>query len=214
MVSRHSLLMTIMHTNKSSVAIVFAPTLNIPAPLIQLFLTDFPSIFGEPIEEHKSPIREITVSLPPQSSDSIRSPRHQYHSDLPTPAYNQAGFGQQAATGFQPLGASTNPNRNTYTPMRQPDNGYMAPPAFNLPQGGPDSYNSLNAPSQPISKKGRRESSMMGVNLGLMNQHQTSRPNLRDSSNGRIPEQYENQQRDRGSPERQQKAPVTHFQTL
>lgn len=203
-VSENSLLGMIMYANEILVAIVFAPTLNIPAPLIQLFLTDFPGIFGEPIEDHKSPIREITLSLPPQSSDSIRSPRHQFHNDLPTPAYNQTGFGQQAATGFQPLGASTNPNRNTYTPTRQPDNGYMAPPAFNLPQGGPDSYNSLNAPSQPISKKGRRESSMMGVNLGLMNQRQTSRLTLRDTSNSRIPEQHEEQQRDRGSPERQQ----------
>lgn len=180
--------------------------------MIQLFLTDFPGIFGEPIEEHKSPIREITLSLPPQP-DGIRSPRHQFHSDLPTPAYNQTGFGQQA-TGFQPLGASTNPNRNTYTPTRQPDTGHMAPPAFNLPQGGPDSYSSLNAPSQPISKKGRRESSMMGVNLGVMNQRQTGRPTLRDTSNSRIPEQtsaYDEQQRDRGSPERQRQAPLTSF---
>jgi hypothetical protein len=180
--------------------------------LIQLFLTDFPGIFGEPIEEHKSPIREITVSLPPPS-DGIRSPRHQFHSDLPTPAYSQTGFGQQAMGGFQPLGASTNPNRNTYTPTRQPDNSYMAPPAFNLPQGGPEQYNSLNASSQPTSKKGRRESSMMGVNLGLMNQRQTSRLTLRDTSNSRIPEQAStnDEQRDRGSPERQPKAPITLF---
>ncbi|TID27578.1 RhoGAP domain-containing protein [Venturia nashicola] len=190
--------------NVRNVAIVFAPTLNIPAPLIQLFLTDFSAIFGEPIEEHRSSMREITVSLPPQASDNVRSPRQQYHSDLPTPAYNQVGFGQQAAPGFQPLGASTNPNRNTFTPMRQADNGYMTPPTFNLSQGGPDSYNNNTiTSSQPISKKGRRESSMMGVNHGLMNHHQTSRHNLRDGSNSRIPEQHEEQQRNRGSPERQ-----------
>lgn len=212
MVGKNALLLIDMYTDKTPVAIVFAPTLNIPAPLIQLFLTDFPAIFGEPIEEHQSHIREIAVSVPPQSPDNVRSPRHQYHSDLPTPAYNQTGFGQQAATGFQPLGASTNPNRNTFTPMRQSDDGDMAPPAFNLQQGGPDPYNSINAPSQPISKKGRRESSMMGASLGLMNHHQTSRHNLRDGSNNRIPEQHEDQERDRGSRERQyQRVPVTHF---
>lgn len=190
-----------MHANPFTVAIVFAPTLNIPAPLIQLFLTDFSDIFGEPIEVQQSPIREITVSIPPQSSDSIRSPRHQFHSDLPTPAYNQAGFGQQAPTGFQPLGASTNPNHNTFTPSRQFDNNYMAPPAFNMTQAGPDAYNNLNVTSRPNSKKSRRESSMMGVN-GLMDQRQTSRLALRDASNSRIPEYNEEQQWDRGSRER------------
>ncbi|RDI87208.1 hypothetical protein Vi05172_g2889 [Venturia inaequalis] len=199
--------------NVRNVAIVFAPTLNIPAPLIQLFLTDFPAIFGEPIEEHKSPIREVTLSLPPQSSDSVRSPRHQYHSDLPTPTHNQTGSGQQAPTGFQPLGASTNPNRNTYTPTRQLDNGYTPPAAFNVPQGSPDSYNSLNAPGQPIFKKGRRESSMMGASHGLMNHHPTSRYNLREGSHSRIPEEHEEYEQDyyRGSPERYQQISASHF---
>ncbi|QDS72797.1 hypothetical protein FKW77_006184 [Venturia effusa] len=196
--------------NVRNVAIVFAPTLNIPAPLIQLFLTDYSGIFGEPIQEHDSHIREVTVALPPPSSDNIRSPRHQFQSDLPTPSYNQTGFGQQTATGFQPLGVVTNPNHNTYMPSRQPDNDHMAPPSFNLPQGGADPHNNSNVTSQPISKKGRRESSMMGVN-GLMNQRQTSRPTLRDASGSRIPEQREEQQRGRGSPEHRQLPPPTLF---
>jgi hypothetical protein len=44
-----------------NVGIVFAPTLNIPAPLIAFFLTDYPDIFGSPIDEASSPIWETTL---------------------------------------------------------------------------------------------------------------------------------------------------------
>ncbi|KAF2752782.1 RhoGAP-domain-containing protein, partial [Pseudovirgaria hyperparasitica] len=71
-----------------NVGIVFAPTLNIPAPLISLLLTEYSDIFGhvpQPDEMARQP-REITVTAPPEDSDAIRSPRHQMFSNLPTPA--------------------------------------------------------------------------------------------------------------------------------
>jgi len=202
------------YANVTPVAIVFAPTLNIPAPLIQLFLTDYPAIFGEPIDEKQSPIQELTLTIPPQG-DGIRSPRHQMFSDLPTPAYTQTGFGQ-AMPGFQPLPPNPHANRNTYAPPRQHENnGYMGPPIYNLqPPPGSEGFGSLNAMSHPVSKKGRRESSMMGLGVGLVNQRQTSRQTLRDtSSSSQISEQaqmYEQHDRDT-TPERQKAAPVTLF---
>jgi hypothetical protein len=72
-----------------NVGIVFAPTLNIPAPLIAFFLTDFLDIFGSPLDEASSPIHEIRVNNNHLGDDAIRSPRRQMFSDLPTPAYNE-----------------------------------------------------------------------------------------------------------------------------
>jgi RalA-binding protein 1 len=196
--------------------------LNIPAPLIQLFLTDYPAIFGEEVpEEKQSPIREMHAMAPPSASDAIRSPRHQMFSDLPTPAYNQSGFGQQAALpGFQPLAPmSSQPNRNTYAPRSQfGDSGFPAPPVYQT--GGASEFASLNAlsqaaPSEGVGKKSRRESSMMGTNYGLVNQRQTSRHTLRDTSSSRIPEAFESfaqQQRNReATPERRYQQQTTLF---
>jgi RalA-binding protein 1 len=181
--------------------------------LIQLFLTDYPAIFGEGIDEKQSPIKEITMSVPPPS-DGIRSPRHQMFSDLPTPAYNQTGFGQ-AMPGFQPLAPTSQPtNRNTYSPHPQQytnNNQNMPPAIFNLHPGGMgESYGSMDALSVPNgnSKKSRRESSMMGV--GLMNQRQPSRQTLRDNSGSRSSDKapmYSDRARE-STPERQHPTPV------
>lgn len=81
-----------------NVGIVFAPTLNIPAPLIAFFLTDFLDIFGSPIDEASSPIHEIRINNNHLGDDAVRSPRRQMFSDLPTPAYNETSFQQRYDT--------------------------------------------------------------------------------------------------------------------
>jgi RalA-binding protein 1 len=163
------------------VGIVFAPTLNIPAPLISMFLTDYADIFGQPLEESQSPIREVIVTAPAESPDSIRSPRHQMFSDLPTPAYNQQSF--QAPAQFPMLGASnagnvaavSNQPRNTasiydntgFMPMRP---SYENPQLQNPQQleGGYGSLNGALAPSNAKETKARRrESGVMLMNMGL-----------------------------------------------
>jgi hypothetical protein len=68
-----------------NVGIVFAPTLNIPAPLISFFLTDHTPIFGSPLDEASSPIMDDEFGSDP--ADAIRSPRKQMFSDLPTPSF-------------------------------------------------------------------------------------------------------------------------------
>ncbi|KAL2421199.1 GTPase-activating protein BEM3 [Exophiala dermatitidis] len=80
-----------------NVGIVFSPTLNIPAPVFAMFLTDFGAIFDHPSDETAVRTTELERegALTPED---IRSPRRQMFSDLPTPLYNQNSFSQNAAT--------------------------------------------------------------------------------------------------------------------
>ncbi|PQE05367.1 hypothetical protein CJF31_00011156 [Rutstroemia sp. NJR-2017a BVV2] len=135
-------------TNKMTVrnvGIVFSPTLNIPAPVFALFLQQYDSIFGDPIENNQSPV-EVTVSAPPLSAEDIRSPRRQkFAQDLPTPAYNQQSFAQQAHgfAGFNTMAGSEYGSRG-------------------------DSFaGTMHNEQQPTPKSKRRESSMFGMNMGL-----------------------------------------------
>ncbi|KAJ5694061.1 hypothetical protein N7536_004473 [Penicillium majusculum] len=150
-----------------NVGIVFAPTLNIPAPVFSMFLTDYDSIFGDTDSSFAKSATEMTVenTLTP---DDIRSPRHQMFSDLPTPSYQQ--------TSFQPTsnvnGPSDDPRTHYdtgFTPM-QPS--YDQPTSskheqYNQPAGAGASYSSLNGMLGPSSedtrsaKTKRRESSML-----------------------------------------------------
>ena len=75
-----------------NVGIVFSPTLNIPAPAVSLFLTEFDSIFSqqhedEPARGHQAPAHQ-------QYSDEYdsRSPRHRPYADVQSPTHNQQSF--------------------------------------------------------------------------------------------------------------------------
>lgn len=149
-----------------NVGIVFAPTLNIPAPVFSMFLTDFGSIFGDS-SGHSSVAAELTVdhSLSP---DDIRSPRHQMFSDVPTPSYNQCSFrGASDAQGG--LAEQTHAPHNMGFVSMQP--GYDQSPyrqePYNQQAGVSAPYSSLNGMLLPNSndsrtaKTKRRESSML-----------------------------------------------------
>ncbi|KAF7168028.1 hypothetical protein CNMCM5623_001183 [Aspergillus felis] len=159
-----------------NVGIVFAPTLNIPAPVFSMFLTDFESIFDKMPEGWLEPV-ELKVDRPALPED-IRSPRHQMFSDLPTPAYNQTTFRRptEAAddlrhdTGFismQPSYEQSSHNTVEYY-NRQPDS-----PAMNrMLMPGVDNSRSAKAK--------RRESSMLFMEYN----HQSSGlPAMRDDQN-------------------------------
>ncbi|GAQ03495.1 hypothetical protein ALT_0816 [Aspergillus lentulus] len=140
-----------------NVGIVFAPTLNIPAPVFSMFLTDFESIFDKMPEGRSEPV-ELKVDHPALPED-IRSPRHQMFSDLPTPAYNQTTFRRPIEmaddlghdTGFISIQPSY--EQSSHNPVehynRQPDS-----PAMNR-MLMPSVDNSRSA------KAKRRESSML-----------------------------------------------------
>ena len=111
--------------NVRNMGIVFSPTLNIPAPVFAMFLTDFEAIFGaEPpagdtSTEHHT--RTVELSVPNQlTPEDIRSPRHQMFSDLPTPAYNQTAFPQGPPLGqFPSMQSATDPNPNSNTDVAE-----------------------------------------------------------------------------------------------
>lgn len=140
-----------------NVGIVFAPTLNIPAPVFSMFLADFEDIFDGTPE-----LNVNIVELPHDHSltpEDIRSPRRQMFSDIPTPAHNQTRFprpGDRADetslhndTGFIPVQPSHEAlSRGRMDPHSQT-------PAAVSRMLGPDSDNSRNA------KAKRRESNIL-----------------------------------------------------
>ncbi|RLL97230.1 hypothetical protein CFD26_103314 [Aspergillus turcosus] len=159
-----------------NVGIVFAPTLNIPAPVFSMFLTDFESIFDKMPEGQSEPV-ELKADRPALPED-IRSPRHQMFSDLPTPAYSQTTFRRPTEvaddshhdTGFIPMQPSY--EQSSHNPVehynRQPD-----PPPMNR-MLMPNIDNSRSA------KAKRRESSMLFMEYN----HQSSGlPAMRNDQN-------------------------------
>ncbi|PKX95745.1 GTPase-activating protein BEM3 [Aspergillus novofumigatus IBT 16806] len=164
-----------------NVGIVFAPTLNIPAPVFSMFLTDFESIFDKMPEGRSEPV-ELKVDRPALPED-IRSPRHQMFSDLPTPAYNQTTFRKPTEvaddlrhdTGF--ISVQPSYEQSSHNPVghynRQPDS-----PAMNR-MLMPSVDNSRSA------KAKRRESSMLfmeynhqGSGLPAMRNDQSKCPSI------------------------------------
>ncbi|KAF1941419.1 Rho GAP domain-containing protein [Clathrospora elynae] len=183
-----------------NVGIVFAPTLNIPAPLISFFLTDYPDIFGTALDEASSPIHEIrnTSHL---GDEAVRSPRRQMFSDLPTPAYNETTFQQRLERqppSFQQSAAPNYPLPQPPQPQAQYsgyDSGFapLPPrydaPAYEQPYQSAEGYGSLNGAVQSGSareqRQRRRESGMLLMNMGMGGQRKgpnnSSPPNaLRD----------------------------------
>lgn len=79
-----------------NVGIVFAPTLNIPAPVFSMFLTDFEAIFVHRAGDEQIVERTLEIRHKQSESDDVRSPRHQMFSDISTPAYNEQSFSHNA----------------------------------------------------------------------------------------------------------------------
>jgi len=147
---------------------VFAPTLNIPATLISLFVNAHHEIFGPPVD-----IGNATLSFRDSAdipSDAVRSPRKQMFSDLPTPAYTQTSFAeqqyQQALAQRNAFDTGFIPVQQTYAvPQKQNESGYgslngaLAPPV----REGPKIVDIRG--NGAVSKQSRRESSFF-MNAG------------------------------------------------
>lgn len=154
-----------------NVGIVFAPTLNIPAPVFAMFLTDFDSIFTDEQDESTAPPFELSVTEPLTPED-IRSPRRQMFSEIPTPSYNQPTFpkneasnehsrhapGAEQDTGFIPLQPSYEPPSSRFPSHVQVQNG---------PVVADSDYGVGNRkPGVITTKASRRESSMLLMGNG------------------------------------------------
>lgn len=163
-----------------NVGIVFSPTLNIPAPVFAMFLTDFEAIF-EKSSDHESIISTELGREGSLTPEDIRSPRRQMFSDLPTPAYNQSSFSQNATMspnsqshdtsdqyvdtgefGFSPIQPSYESRTYVSIPHEKPAQPRYAP---SQQASGSNRYggsNNMLAPDNAASVKAkRRESSML-----------------------------------------------------
>ena len=94
-----------------NVGIVFSPTLNIPAPVFAMFLSDFDAIFNQSRQQEQperqqrqeqpedSGMKQTMLALPGSHfQPEVRSPRHQMFSNLPsTPAMNQNSYHQNSS---------------------------------------------------------------------------------------------------------------------
>lgn len=152
--------------NTVIVGIVFAPTLNVPAPLISSFVEDQADIFGPAMDEAESPIaaqEALALTAPPTD---LRSPRKQMFSDLPTPAYNQQTFGTLNGddnTGFAPI----HPTYARYQMAPQGDGGFGSLNDALRSPTVPTVYSTAanGVPSTRDVKAKRRESGMLGFSL-------------------------------------------------
>lgn len=187
-----------------NVGIVFSPTLNIPAPVFAMFLTEFDAVFGEEPENTSATPPEVSVTEPLTPED-IRSPRRQMFSEIPTPSYNQDSFPSllqhiphpqqekqpqpvpvgyeqfptEQDTGLIPLQPSyeTTPSFAPYRTINSSNNPFADPVAVPGPEPG---AMARKPGADGAAKARRRESSMllMSGHLGG-GQRKSSMPMLR-----------------------------------
>ena len=168
-----------------NVGIVFAPTLNIPAPVFAQFLSDFDAVFDSGVTP-EGQVRRVEVNMPTSLAPvDIRSPRHQMFSDLPTPAYSRTSFAKgpplssfptQSTAASQraesPEDVGFTPLQPSYEARQHSSNAHglshgqqlytvmQQPPASSQPEYG--SLNMMMTPENaPTLKAKRRESSML-----------------------------------------------------
>jgi RalA-binding protein 1 len=191
--------------NVRNVGIVFAPTLNMPAPIFATFLTDFDAIFVADPEGNSS-----EPSIPaPLTPEDIRSPRRQLFSEIPTPSYQQDSFpskvqqapqarhyddpsrnrveGQMQTTGgFVPVQPAYEPSY-LQTPARGANRESVLVLGPEMVDGGRIQYGSSGGPSAARDNRARRrESSMMFMGGSAPGAHrQSSMPSLGQPLNGR-----------------------------
>lgn len=148
------------------VGIVFAPTLNVPGPLISTLVEEYSAIFGTPMDEADSPISAHEASAPTPAPTDLRSPRKQMFSDLPTPAYNQTTF--QSFGAIHDDGTGMIPMRPTYAGYQMAPQGDGGFGSLNDALRSPTVYNTTanGVPSSRDVKAKRRESAMLGFSLG------------------------------------------------
>lgn len=156
-----------------NVGIVFAPTLNIPAPVFSMFLTDYDSIFDD-IPGPGAMTAELTVDNL-GATDSLRSPRRQVFSEIPTPSYNRTTFQRQDSFPGSPFD----------DPRMAHDTGFAPVQPSYQQRHTSENYNyaptnqTLNPENPRFAKAKRRESSLL-----FMEQNNQNPPASRDDQFG------------------------------
>lgn len=153
-----------------NVGIVFSPTLNIPAPVFAMFLTEFDAIFGEGQEQAPTVPSAVTTNEPLTPED-IRSPRRQMFSEIPTPSYKQPNF--PPTSSYEQLSQPRQTRNDTgFVPLQPSYEGQVVP--------GPEPSITNRALALDSAVKARRRESSMLLMSG--NRRKSSMPLLRGDS--------------------------------
>lgn len=175
--------------NKMSIrnmGIVFSPTVNIPTPVFNLFLSEYEAIFEKTLENGQVqtlPIQQTELQVPSDLSPvDIRSPRHQMFSDIPTPAYHQTSFDVNSKADNKTAHKTTGSEEFGFTPIHpsyehglfvskphEPHIQAFTPPSPHEEQPsqveGEEQFSSLNRilmpPGSSNDKRRKRESMMV-----------------------------------------------------
>lgn len=172
-----------------NVGIVFSPTLNIPAPVFSMFLTEFDAVFGETPDDFSIPSLEVTPNETLTPED-IRSPRRQMFSDIPTPSHTQETFSSKAHQPSNQHGLNPTYEQVMHDSHMDNDTGLVPmQPTYNNPV---TQYDSVTVPGPEYAvtrprnlapggaaKARRRESSMLLMGSG---QRKSSLPMMRDDA--------------------------------
>lgn len=145
-----------------NVGIVFAPTLNIPAPVFSMFLTDYDSIFDQSPEFGGSAMESVVDDF--KAPDVLRSPRRQVLSDMPTPSYNQTTFRHDQLQ--DPRGAYD--TGLTYSQPNHEHRGHLSE-NYNYMPASMNQMLNPNMENARSAKANRRESSMLFMESGNQN---------------------------------------------
>ncbi|KAE8389968.1 hypothetical protein BDV23DRAFT_172661 [Aspergillus alliaceus] len=146
-----------------NVGIVFAPTLNIPAPVFSMFLTAFEGIFGD-LPGSNSDTKELAVDNS-TSPENFRFAQCQVLAEMPTPSQTQSAFRQQ-----------TDSHGRDEWGYEQTSNNFLE--SNHQKQAAPPTTNRTLAPNLEASrsiKSKRRESSLLFMEVN----HNSSVPSAR-----------------------------------
>ena len=135
-----------------NVGIVFSPTLNIPTPVLSMFLTEFDAVFGESLEPTADPSLKTTGSESLTAED-VRSPRR------------QISHTQEISSTSSPLLSHSHEQAPSSDTIDAGDTGLnQLQPTYDMPSIAMPQLR--NMPAGGATKARRRESSMLLIGPG------------------------------------------------
>lgn len=148
------------------VGIVFAPTLNIPAPLISLFVTDHAAIFGTPVDIKTRPTLDRNISTISQASSTGSLPPESFRF-LPRMKGEEA---RQAPYATPPLPTSDSYEAQQRSAKRAYDTHYSAMPINSYapqPQYGSQRFG-MSSPAEKFFPHNKAAANGLGPAAGTM----------------------------------------------
>ena len=115
------------HVNKMTirnVCIVFVPSLNISNALIALFITEYDSIFGLPVDGADSPFSDVSGQDAPDGADA----RQYAFADAPAPAHREPSYQWPPSAFPKPASMSGPPPPQPPPPPPQQQQQQQQPP--------------------------------------------------------------------------------------